>query len=277
MKHGGEARKLSQDLQEIIAQLRIHHNVHDNTNNQDDEGEETNEQIVARLAREQQLQRPRAASHARRPPILGHRNGGNGRGNGRGRSFGDRESKRAKSDEKDDPEQHWNDGNQRRGRYAWNHPNEERFGKLKFSIPMFDGGSNPEAYLTWELKIDKIFHMYNYSKEKKMTMAALEFDDYALIWWEQLLSDIENSGQGDVRSWAEMKREMRGRFVPKYYRRDFFDKLHNLRQGNLFVEDYYREMEKTIIRANVYEDEEQSITRFMFGLHHNVQRIVEFQ
>jgi hypothetical protein len=118
MKHGGEARKLSQDLQEIIAQLRIHHNVHDNTNNQDDEGEETNEQIVARLAREQQLQRPRASSHARRPPILGHRNGGNGHGNGRGRSFGDRESERAKSDEKDDPEQHWNDGNQRRGCYA---------------------------------------------------------------------------------------------------------------------------------------------------------------
>jgi hypothetical protein len=74
-----------------------------------------------------------------------------------------------------------------------------------------------------------------------------------------------------------MKREMRARFVPKHYRRDLFDKLQNLRQGNLSVEDYYMEMEKAMIRANVYEDEEQSIARFMSGLHRNIQRIVEFQ
>jgi hypothetical protein len=109
-----------------------------------------------------------------------------------------------------------------------------------------------------------------------MAMIALEFDEYALIWWEQLLSDRENDGQGDVRSWTEMKREMRDKFVPKHYRRNLFDKLHNLRQENLFVEDYYREMEKAMIRANVYEDEEQSIACFMSGLHRNIQRIVEF-
>jgi hypothetical protein len=109
-----------------------------------------------------------------------------------------------------------------------------------------------------------------------MAMIALEFDEYALIWWEQLLSDRENDGQGDVRSWTEMKREMRDKFVPKHYRRNLFDKLHNLRQENLFVEDYYREMEKAMIRANVYEDEEQSIACLMSGLHHNIQRIVEF-
>jgi hypothetical protein len=211
--------KPSQYLQEIIAQLRIHQNVHDNRNNHDDEAEETNEQIVTRLAREQQLW---AAAHAGWPPILGHRNGGNNHGNGRGRGFRDRGSERAESDEEDDPEQHWNDGNQRRGRYAWNHPIEERIGKHKFSIPKFDGGSDPDAYLTWELKVDKIFHMHNYSDVKKMAMAALKFDDYALIWWEQLLSDREKSGQGDVRSWSKMKREMRGRFATKHFHRDRF-------------------------------------------------------
>jgi hypothetical protein len=50
------------------------------------------------------------------------------------------------------------------------------------------------------LKVDKIFGIHNYSEEKKMALAALEFDDYALIWWEQLLSDREYVGQGDVRS-----------------------------------------------------------------------------
>lgn len=32
-----------------------------------------------------------------------------------------------------------------------------------------------------------------------------------------------------------------------------------------------------MIRANIFEDEEQSIARFMSGLHRDIQRIVEFQ
>ena len=67
-----------------------------------------------------------------------------------------------------------------------------------------------------------------------------------------------------------MKREMRARFVPKHYRRDLFDKLQNLKQGSLNVDEYYKEMEMAMIRANVYEDEEQSIPRFMSGLHRNI-------
>ena len=65
--------------------------------------------------------------------------------------------------------------------------------------------------------------------------------------------------------------------MPKHYRRDLFDKLQNLKQGSLSVEEYYKEMEKAMIRANVYEDEEQTIARFRAGLHRNIQRIVEFQ
>jgi hypothetical protein len=92
-----------------------------------------------------------------------------------------------------------------------------------------------------------------------------------------MFSEREEAGQGAVQTWAEMKREMRARFVPKHYHSDLFDKLQNLKQGNLYVDEYYKEMEKAMIRANVFEDEEQSIARFMFGLHRNIQRIVKFQ
>lgn len=84
-------------------------------------------------------------------------------------------------------------------------------------MPKFDGGSDPEAYLTWELKVDKIFRMHNYSEEKKLAMASLEFDDYALIWREQVIRDCEEVGQPANVSWTEMKREMRARFVLKHY------------------------------------------------------------
>jgi hypothetical protein len=29
-------------------------------------------------------------------------------------------------------------------------------------------------------------HMHNYLEQKKLAMASLEFEDYALIWWEQV-------------------------------------------------------------------------------------------
>ena len=144
-------------------------------------------------------------------------------------------------------------------------------------MPKFDRGSDPEAYFTWELKVDKIFRLHNYTKEKKLATASLEFDGYALIWWEQLLRDREEDGEPPITTWEEMKHEMRIRFVPKHYRLDLFDKLQNLKQGSFSVEEYCKEMEKAMIRANVYEDEEQTIARFMAGLHRNIQRIVEFQ
>jgi Tfp pilus assembly pilus retraction ATPase PilT len=111
----------------------------------------------------------------------------------------------------------------------------------------------------------------------KIAMATLEFDDYALIWWEQMLNDREKAGQGTIRTWAEMKREMRARFVHRHHRRDLFDKLQNLKQCSLSVDVYYKVMEKAMIRANVYEDQEQSNAWFMSGLHHNIHRIVEFK
>ncbi|XP_066373518.1 uncharacterized protein [Miscanthus floridulus] len=117
-------------------------------------------------------------------------------------------------------------------------------------MPKFDGGSDPEAYFTWELKVDKIFRLHNYSEDNKLAMASLEFDGYSLIWWEQLLRDREEDGENPITTWDEMKQEMRIHFVPKHYRRDLYDKLQNLKQGSLSVEEYYKEMEKAMIRAD---------------------------
>jgi hypothetical protein len=43
--------------------------------------------------------------------------------------------------------------------------------------------------------VEKIFCLHNYSEEKKLAMASLEFEGYALIWWEQLLHDREEDGE----------------------------------------------------------------------------------
>ena len=66
-----------------------------------------------------------------------------------------------------------------------------KFGKLKFVMPKFKGEENADAYLEWELKVDKIFRVHNFSEEKKVAMASLEFEDYANVWWEDYQSNRE--------------------------------------------------------------------------------------
>ena len=54
-------------------------------------------------------------------------------------------------------------------------------------MPKFNGSNDPEEYLSWALKVDKIFRLHNYEEENKISMASLEFHDYVLIWWEQII------------------------------------------------------------------------------------------
>jgi len=108
-------------------------------------------------------------------------------------------------------------------------------------------------------------------------MAAVEFDEYALHWWEQVLNQREENGEPPLATWADMKHEMRARFVPTHYKRDQFNKLQHMKQGTRTMEEYYKDMEQAMIRARVKEDEEQTMSRFLAGLNHNVKRIVNFQ
>ena len=80
-----------------------------------------------------------------------------------------------------------------------------------------------------------------------------------------------------VETWEEMKRVMRKRFVPTYYYRELYNKLQNLRQGNRGVEEYYKEMEVAMARANIEEDQEATMARFLAGLNREIQNLVELQ
>ena len=55
-------------------------------------------------------------------------------------------------------------------------------------IPPFQGKNDPEAYLEWEKKIELVFDCHNYSESKKVKLAAIEFSDYAIVWWDQLVT-----------------------------------------------------------------------------------------
>ncbi|KAL4349016.1 hypothetical protein GQ457_17G010280 [Hibiscus cannabinus] len=74
-----------------------------------------------------------------------------------------------------------------------------------------------------------------------------------------------------------MKAIMRRRFIPTHYHRELFNKLQNLKQSNRSVEDYYKEMEVAMIRANIDEDREATMAKFLAGLDPDIANVVELQ
>jgi hypothetical protein len=144
-------------------------------------------------------------------------------------------------------------------------------------IPSFQDRTNPEVYLEWEKKIDLVFDCHNYSEEKKVKLEVIEFTDYAIIWWDQLVTNRRGNNERPVETWGELKAIMRRRFVPSHFYRDLYQKLQNLTQGSRSVEDYRKEMEVAMIRTNVEEDREATMARFLSDLNRDIANIIELQ
>ncbi|XP_016731065.1 uncharacterized protein [Gossypium hirsutum] len=171
-----------------------------------------------------------------------------------------------------------NVSSRRRGQRHHGQRERERFDddlkSIRLSIPLFQGRSDPEAYLEWEKKIKLIFECHNYLEVKKVKLAAIEFTDYAMIWWDQITTTRRRNDERPINTWAEMKAVMRRKFIPTHYHRELYQ---NLSQGTRSVEDYYKEMEVAMIRANVDEDREATMARFLSGLNREIANVVELQ
>src|SRR3954463_16430157 len=151
---------------------------------------------------------------------------------------------------------------------------EDVLSKPKFNIPKFEGSTDVEEYLTWELKMEKLWRLHDYSEDKKIKIASSEFDGYALRWWESVLTEIQETDGQPIRTWRDMKATMKARFVPTNYLRTVFDKLQQLKQGTMSVDAYYMEMEMLLQRARVREQVEMTLQRFLHGLKFNIKSIV---
>jgi len=80
-----------------------------------------------------------------------------------------------------------------------------------------------------------------------------------------------------IETWEEIKAFMRRRFVPSHYYRDLNQKLQSLTQGYRSVDDYYKEMEIAMIRANINEDREPTMARFSNELNRDIANAMELQ
>jgi len=154
---------------------------------------------------------------------------------------------------------------------------EDKIEGVKVQIPSFKVKSDLEAYLKWEMKIEQLFACHNYTKEMKLKVATMEFTNYALIWRDQLQKERARYGDPLVNTWEKMKRLMRRRFVPSHFHRDLHNKLQRLIQGSKTVDEYHKEIEVALIRANINEEREATMARFLHGLNSDIGDVMELQ
>ena len=70
---------------------------------------------------------------------------------------------------------------------------------------------------------------------------------------------------------------MKKRFISNYSYHVLYQKLQTLAEGSRSVKDYYKEMEVTMLRANVQEDCEATIARFLNRLRSDIAERLELQ
>ena len=74
-----------------------------------------------------------------------------------------------------------------------------------------------------------------------------------------------------------MKRELKRKYLPDYYKQDAFMKFHNFKQRELSVEEYTVEFDHLMIRCDIVKKEEQMIARYLDGLRVEISDVVHLQ
>ena len=70
-----------------------------------------------------------------------------------------------------------------------------------------------------------VFECRNHFEEKKVKLAVIEFTNYAIIWWDQLVMNRMRNHERSTETWEEMKASMRRWSIPSHYYRDLYKKL----------------------------------------------------
>ena len=133
-------------------------------------------------------------------------------------------------------------------------------------LPTFEGDGDPESYLDWERRMDRLFDHKSLDDGKRYSYAILKLTRYASLWFDSMQNHRERDGKAKIETWTDLRAKMRKRFVPRSYKQDLYMKLNSLKQDRLTVEGYITEFEKLYISCGCKEEEEQKIAKFILGL-----------
>lgn len=64
---------------------------------------------------------------------------------------------------------------------------DQNIGSIKMKIPPFQGKNESKLYVEWKKMMEHIFEWHNYIEMKNIKFVVIEFIDYELNYWDQLM------------------------------------------------------------------------------------------
>ncbi|XP_027155386.1 uncharacterized protein LOC113755620, partial [Coffea eugenioides] len=116
----------------------------------------------------------------------------------------------------------------------------ERF--QKFSPPKFLGGSDPEGAERWLETMINIFAALNYTEDRQVHFAVIQFEEPARAWWNVIQAKWER--EGTVWTWLNFVWEFNEKYLPPIVQEKREDDFIKLRQGPLSVSEYENQFTK---------------------------------
>lgn len=138
-------------------------------------------------------------------------------------------------------------------------------------IPEFHGGVRGDALLDWMVSVEEILEFKQVPEDRRVPLVAMRFRGHAASWWKQLKTTRARTGRSPIQTWEKLKKHLRATFLPHNYDRLTYNKLQNLKQGSHSVEEYAEEFSLLLTRTEIYDSEEQLVSRFIEGLRPQLQ------
>jgi hypothetical protein len=135
-------------------------------------------------------------------------------------------------------------------------------GRLYTRLPFYES-VDLEEFLDWQKQMEYELELQDFPEAKKVSRAALEFEDYAHEWWKKY------PHKRFVMCWEDLKKTMREEFVPRESELILLRLLKHIKQGSKSVQSYHDELSFAMRRANIVDDRDAK-EYFMRGLNANI-------
>jgi len=79
----------------------------------------------------------------------------------------------------------------------------------------FTDESNPNVYEEWERKLNQNVYSCDFRDKEILKLVVLEFEGYALFWWNKYQKDIIDDKHFQINSWKDLQKALRKIFMHK--------------------------------------------------------------
>ena len=126
-----------------------------------------------------------------------------------------------------------------------------------------EGKDVPKVLEEWIITMEDYFQLAEYNCTARSIMGQAKLEGTAKTWWK--LSCKSRGVQENTQSWEEVRKRLRGRYLPLNYSTSKMNEFLACTRDGRQIEEYYEEFIKLSCHAP-HLTEEQILSRFVWGL-----------